>query len=205
MRSRILATLLHYANADPPFYRERFYALKDRLLQKYASRAGQDVQHIKDRCWGYMADQECGGPTCSKCGGTGVYSEFFVLLDRYKWHGYIFHRPVSRVTKSVPGWPTIVGRIQHKRSGRANAEACLWLYLLTGEWRLFARALRSSATCGRHAWPLLNLQRVVFHIAINLRRQRCWCGRSFMTWGSGWQICNACREARTADTEELPF
>ena len=44
---RILAKLLHYANADPPIDRDRFYAVKDRLLSRYGRFEGHELQEIK--------------------------------------------------------------------------------------------------------------------------------------------------------------
>ena len=203
----IRATLLHYANSSPPVVgRTEFYALKSRLLKQHGTRDGEDVQHIVAPCWGYYDQSGCEGAECTKCGGTGIFHETFVRLLRYRWGRYSFHTPIERSYTSCFGqWPTIKGRVEHRRYGRVTSEAVLWLYLLCGEWRLLARALKSSAACGRYFWPLLNVQRAIFRLRLYTNRRRCWCGRSFWTLGSGWQICAACRHRPVEVSDDLPF
>jgi hypothetical protein len=205
---RLLALLLHYANADPPMYRESFYALKERLLRRYGTFRGHDLQEIRKECygdgwWRYEGGEPC-GPKCRRCGGTGVYDMRWVRLERWEWCGYSFHRPDGDTHKPPdPANVRIFGRIEHPNYGRASNEAALWLYMLCGEWSLLWRSLKSSRCCGWYWWPMLNVQRVVMELSMRLRWQKCWCGKWFPTWGSGWQCCWKCRQPSAV--EEIPF
>ena len=211
MRQRLLARLLHYANASPPMMRAEFYALKERLLRKYGTLDGGDVQEIRKECWGPRAWRDEWGDydyrgcskDCTRCGGTGVFDIRWVWLERWRWGKYVFHRPAgeTRIPNDAP--ITIRGRIQHPDYGRGSNEAALWLYLLCGEWRLLWRSIRGSCCCGRYWWPFLNVQRVLFKVRMKLGRQKCWCGRRFFHWGTGWQVCKRCRKERT--TADIPF
>ncbi len=204
----ILATLLHYANANPPWDHRPFYLLKCRLLHKYARFTGHQIQEIRKECLGrrdHFGDWSgCKGELCPKCGGTGVYDLRWVRLERWEWAGYVFHIPAGDTRKIPSPYPPdgmIRGRIEHAEYGRKSREALLWLYLLCGEWRLLWRTLTSSCSCGRYWWPLLNCQRVAMHLSEWLRWDRCSCGRWFPTWGSGWCVCKRCRKV----TEDVPF
>lgn len=210
---KLLATLLHYANSSPPCNTTDFYALKERLLKRYGKLIGYDMQEIRKDCWGSYSYREdnhigCQGDCCRQCGGTGIYSIRWHSLERWEWCGFVFHRPAHTLYTKPETPVTIHGRIEHKYLGRIHGEAVLWLYLLTGEWRLFWHAMRCSRCCGWVWWPMLNLQKVVMELSMRLRRQRCWCGKMFWTWGSGWQICKKCRreDARKAELwDEIPF
>lgn len=207
MRQRLLAKLLHYANAGHPAFRSEFYALKERLLRKYGTFRGHDLQEIKKECYGesvgYYEWAGCKGTKCRRCGGTGVFDIRWVRLERWEWRGYVFHRPVddTRIPPAV-GSVKIFGRIEHADYGLKSAEAVLWLYVLCGEFRLWARSLRASRYCRPRFWPMLRLQAVVMPLAMWMSWRRCWCGRRYPTWGSGWQICKKCRNNEPC---ELPF
>ena len=207
IRQRLVATLLHYANAGQPAYRAEFYALKERLLRKYGRFCGHDLQEIKKECYGehtglYEWDG-CKGAKCRRCRGTGIFDIRWVRLERWEWCGYSFHRPVddTRVPPAI-GTVKIFGRIEHPDYGLKSSEAVLWLYLLCAEFRLFARSLRASRYASPRWWPLLRLQALVFELAMRFGWRRCWCGRWFPTWGSGWQICKKCRHQEPC---EIPF
>lgn len=204
----LLATLLHYANADPHFlHRADFYALKHCLLKRYGRFAGHDIQEIRKECYGrrdrWYGDWEgCPGEKCPKCGGTGVFDIRWFRLERWEWGGYTFHVPSGESRKIPSPYPPkgmICGRITHPDYGRASHEAALWLYLLCGEWRLLWWSLRGSCCCGWYWWPLLNVQRVVMHLSMWLSWRKCFCGRWFPTWGSGWQVCRRCRKSRSIE------
>jgi hypothetical protein len=211
LQLRLLATLLHYANAAPPFaLRREFYALKERLLRSHGDFVGTRVQRIDKPCWGDRdIDGErrgCIGPGCSRCDGTGLFDRFYVTLEEFRFGRFTFHIPRDRTAIRPEGGAQIIGRIQHSRYGLRSREAALWLYLLCGEWRLFIRALRASCVLSpgwfswQGWWPLLNLNRIVFALSMRLRVARCWCGRRFMTWGSGWCICRRCRKKGRMNT-----
>ena len=198
--------LLHLANAAPPIVNTReFYAVKDRLLRARGELLGHEWQHIADRCWGPWNCAGCPGATCYRCGGTGIYRQKWVRLERWRLGRHIFHRPIQ-TSYADPGVPvTIVGRIHHQATGRRSHEALFWLYALTGEWRLFWYHMwRGGACCGWYAWPFLSLQRVVFHARLRLGRiETCLCGRKFWRRG-GWCVCPRCRHHEGA-TEEVPW
>jgi hypothetical protein len=130
--------------------RTEFYALKDRLLQRYASYDGVDVQHIVKPCWGPGCDGDenrftCPGSSCRKCGGTGVFSERFIPLQRWNFEGRIFHRPMGETSKRPA---TIEGHILHGDvDAHAAADAALWLFLLCDR-RLFWSTLGASSFVG---------------------------------------------------------
>ena len=206
MRQRLLATLLHYANAGHPG--QRLYDLKYYLLRTYARFDGHDLQEIRKECYGqatgYYEWEGCKGPKCSKCGGTGVFDIRWIRLERWQWCGHVFHVP-SGDTRIPPdiGTVKIFGRIEHPNYGLKPSEAELWLYVLCCRWGDLWHALRGSSYCKPRWWPMLNLQWIVFRLAMKLSWKRCWCGKMFPTWGSGWQICRKCRAPKTA--EEIPF
>jgi hypothetical protein len=209
----LLARLLHYANADPPLIgRAEFYALKAWLLNRYGTLVGYDTQQITKECWGTRGYDRgwigCQGKGCPRCGGTRVFDRFWVRLAYYKWGGFGFHVPVERTRTEPLPWPVeyamIYGRLHHIDYGRLSNEAVLWLYLLCGEWRLWWRAMTGGWHCTCRAWPMLNLQRIVAKLAMLLERRRCYCGRTFWTFGSGWCVCRRCRKA-SAGVSELPF
>ncbi len=199
MLQRILAKLLHWSNANPPHNRTEFYALKTRLLHKYAKFCGHDLQVITKQCygdgwWHYDGGEPC-GPNCCRCNGTGIFDQRWIRLERWQWGRFLFHVPSGDTRIKPDSAPNswIHGVIEHPDYGRISNEACLWLYLLCGEWRMFWKALRSSCCCGWYWWPMLNVQRVTMNVCMKLRRQKCWCGKMFFTFGSGHQFCKACR------------
>lgn len=210
----ILATLLHYANASPPSCRTEFYRMKERLLKRYGTFCGHDLQEIRKECWGELERNDdwydrswlgCTGASCRRCGGTGVFDIRWVRLQRWTWGKYTFHIPDGE-TRKPPDMPTpnlIRGLIEHPNYGRASNEAVLWLYLLFDR-RLFWRSITGWCCYGRYFYPLTILQRIAMPLRWRLSWQRCLCGKLFFTWGSGWQICRKCR-SRSRDREDVPF
>lgn len=200
---RLLATLLHYANANASWCgRNDLYALKEKLLRRYGELAGQDIQEIRRECWGPFNDwgdpTGCPGEDCPRCGGTGIYDLKYIRLERWAWSGYVFHRPAERLYRLPdPASVNIHGRIEHPDYDvRTSSEAALWLYLLSGERRLFWRTLKRSRFHRPGLRPLLILQALVMTLAMWLSWQKCWCGRWFPTWGTGWQVCRKCRDPK---------
>jgi hypothetical protein len=203
-----LGLLLHLANAHPPSgRRSEFYALKDRLLRRYGALIDYDVQHIVDKCWGDSDRLGCEGKWCGRCGGTGIWRDRWIVLERWELGSWIFHRPTNllRAPNALPR--VIEGRIEHRDvHPRTAGEATLWLALLFDR-PLFWRLLTTSRFCGWQWRPMLALQSVTMQVTHKFRRRSCWCGRRFWTWGSGWQICATCRVTRYAavDDDSLPF
>jgi hypothetical protein len=216
---RPVAWLLHLANADAPtLHRRDFYALKERLLARWGTIVGEDVQRYRRECYGYGFDG-CEGKSCRKCGGTGVFSESWVLLERWEFCGYTFHRPVGPTRPRAVDY--IDGRIRHEGvDPRASHDALLWLTLLFDR-RLFWRSLTSSRFNGWQWRPMLALQYLAFEIRSRvdrlknwLRVRRCYeCERRFIARTTGSAIlCRRCERARIAWAanrgvldDDLPF
>lgn len=166
MLRRIVGRLLHLANSDPPSVgRREFYAMKDRLLVRWGTRAGEDTQRIVDKCWscdgtGRYADT---GNQCRRC-FDGVYSERWVRLARWTLGGCPFHSVIGRVFEPPGTTPTIEGRVRHKSYGMASTESLLWLALVFDR-RLFLRQMGGTYHCGRTLYPLCLLQKLAWHVA----------------------------------------
>lgn len=202
--------LLHLANSGYQNHRSDFYALKRRLLLKHGTPLGDDVQEIVKDCYGYRGGdhgdfQGCTKTRDCKCGGSGTWDRRRYRLQRWKWGRFTFHVPMDHPPVST-AITTICGRIQHRNYGRLSREACFWLYLLSGELRLFWREFAGSVSYGSYAYPLLILQRMVNPVLWKLKRHTCiYCQRRFFTWGSGWCVCAKCRAVDAADTTGIPF
>lgn len=219
--SYLLAHLLHWANAQPPMgYRREFYALKSRLCHRYGQPDGFDVQEIVKPCWGRWgeAGDVCDDARCRKCGGSGIYDRSYVQLQRWQWGAFLFHEPIGRFggiprrfpkTKEQPK-AVIIGYVRHTDYGRLSSEARLWLYLLTGSWRLLWRDLWSGCCCGRYVYPFLLIQRCLWTMRMVGTVRRCFaCQRRYLR-RKGWQICWRCRKPRTPvpvsdDDDGIPF
>jgi len=206
----ILIRLLRLANSSPPVARrEEFYALKDRLLRRYATRDGYHVQEIRKECWGCEGSGSYGDRACSKCDGTGVFDHFFVRLEVYRWRGYTFHRPVERRCRPTAA-PDIRGYVQHAQRGPWAAEATLWLCLLAGEWGLLSRLLVGSCRpCAPRRAIGLQLQRLCFWLHLRRIRRCAECER--WSWGSRGcpRRCASCQRKlfcpATRPSEEVLF
>ena len=205
--SRWLAVLCHYANADAAGNRT-FYSLKDRLLRQYAKFAGTEIQEITKECWGDRRDgygDWCGcGPNCRRCGGSGVYDRRWIRLLKYQWGKYSFHIPLDE-TRVGSEAVHIKGRIQHPDYGRASREAEMWLYIATFQFSSWWKRMRSGYYCKTGLWPMCSLQKWMTKIGMLINRRRCWCGRMFWTFGTGWQVCRTCRGTDPYDDSDVPF
>ena len=103
----IVGELLELANRE--FRSEEFYKLKDRILKSHGTKTGVNTQHILKTCR-YCAGEGkmpkevtlygktylTKGDPCWRCNGTGVYQEFWVMLDVYQVGRRSFHLPVDR-------------------------------------------------------------------------------------------------------------
>jgi hypothetical protein len=213
--ARVLASVLVCANSSPPTcHREEFYRMKDAILSKHGKLIGTDLQHIVKPCWGEWEERGCVGDGCRRCGGTGVYAEKWIILERWELGARIFHRPMEATMIRPNGPVTIEGRLTHERwPGHQPTEAALWLALVFDR-RLFCRMMfvPSSCACGWFLLPLVNLSRVFFRarmFAVRFRGQRCYCGRTFRRWfgRGGWCVCRRCRKPRghVWTEQEIPF
>lgn len=208
----VLSWLLHLANSDPSGCRDTFYNLKDRLLRQYGVFQGHDIQEITKECWGERRYDDHGDydylpcdESCRRCGGTGVFDRRWVRLQRWNFGRYTFHIPDGD-TRIKPDSVQIVGRITHKDYGKASREAELWLYLLTLQFAMWWKVLSTSAYAYPGFWPMCRLQRFAMWSRMTFSWKRCWCGKRFPTWGTGWQCCKKCREPKgVSDQADVPF
>jgi len=202
----MIARLLHYANADPPYAtRQDFYRLKTELLERYAKQDGFDVQHIPGKvCW------SCNGTggvyergDCYRCMGDGWYRRpRWIMLERFRFGRYIFHVP-REIRFQQPMLVDIEGYIRHPHYGALSAEAVLWLYLLCRKWRLFWQQLRSCESFRPRIY-----KHPLSWIGTILAVQRCQhCGRYL--WRR--RECKVCKQvrievAKALDCDpEIPF
>jgi hypothetical protein len=144
MLIRVLTWLLVRANAKPPSgHPETFYSMKEQLLRRFGRMIGAEWQHIRKTCWSCEDGVLDDGHYCWKCGGTGIYQQTWVLLQRWELGGAIFHRPVYRTTLDPHEIVTIHGYITHPEYHADTEEALLWLALLFDR-RLFRGLLRAG-------------------------------------------------------------
>lgn len=147
--------LLHIANSYPhAIDKERFYAMKARILKRWAKPDGYDVQHFEGKtCWrcngtGFEDDSyfDPDWDDCWKCGGCGWFKPpVWIVLDRYRFGKFVFHTPAERVYEK-PETPsqtkTIYGLVSHRDYGyRKPAYAALALGMIF-DWGLVRIAIR---------------------------------------------------------------
>jgi hypothetical protein len=145
----ILGKVLFIANSNPGALacKSYFYTVKTKILLKYGTKTGFDLQHIE-------------GKKCFSCGGTGVYTGYHYSgrvyrdtcyrcaggwykrphtnkLDKYRLGKNIFHLPVKTMYKyeiilekgtqsDIEGYIYHYNNITHDQS----KECILWLLLL---------------------------------------------------------------------------
>lgn len=124
---RPLSVFLHLANREGKD--EHFYKIKNKILKRYASHIGYDVQYIE-------------GKGCFTCGGTGIYKRYsyqfgmkgfeevpcyncdngwykkpcWNILERVKFGDFIFHQPSRRTYEKPDITAQIYGYINHEKS-----------------------------------------------------------------------------------------
>lgn len=157
----IWAELLYRANSKPPImYREQFYALKTRLLEKHGTVTGFVVQHIQKDCWdcndGWWSETQA----CYSCDGTGIYKSLWVRLVQYQWGEHTFLIPKERYeqVEKPAQWeePTLTGYVHHNAIlGWKDAQILLFARYLPANqfWRFFSRTSSNQPT------PLATFQR----------------------------------------------
>ena len=107
---KAVATLLHHANRKPSvfFSSKKFYAEKERILKKYGTLLGHELQHIQGkRCYecngsgkeycSYLEDYD----TCSNCHGGWYKLPFVSVLEKYEFMGFSFHIPKEKIYSSL--------------------------------------------------------------------------------------------------------
>lgn len=129
-----IAEQLHRGNAQPPFwFREAFYLAKEQLCRRLGQLVDHDIQEIRHVCyacdgsghlepgvgltpsWLRWPKGKPKGPSCPKCGGSGIYACRRYYLERWRLGPYVFHRPVAAAAyRHLLEPATIIGRIQHE-------------------------------------------------------------------------------------------
>ncbi|MFA5029048.1 MAG: hypothetical protein WC713_14355 [Candidatus Methylomirabilota bacterium] len=221
MLIRVLTWLLVRANTKPPHsHREPFYQLKDRLLHRFGRLVGTEWQHIRKTCWSCDDGVRDDGDCCWKCGGTGIYQQTWVLLERWKFGDATFHRPVSRTPLDPHEVVTIHGPITHPNYRADTTEALLWLSLLFDRHLLWG-LLRGGYPL-EWSWrrPLSTFREVCFRLRTSwswfrsnvvdpLRPRRCpKCGHHFVrAWSPSWYLCPACVYVQSLEptADDIPF
>lgn len=169
----MIARLLHIANSCPPANRnrkERFYAMKQRILQRFGTEDGHDIQYIPGKicfsCEGTGGLYEPHG--CWKCDGDGWFkSTVWVVLKRWKLGKYTFHEPIKRHYRkpeeaSSHDRPMIEGYVEHasyswkqvRRSQFILAMLFDWtlLWMMSDDWWINRVIARKCHICNRHLW-----------------------------------------------------
>ena len=87
--NRIMFWCFYINNATDSCLRKHyFYTMKNFFLEKFGTKEGFDYQHIEKQCW------HCNGEgDCWSCDGSGIYSEYYVQLERWILNDGVFHRP----------------------------------------------------------------------------------------------------------------
>lgn len=174
----IVGELLFLANSRPPIWKQEFYELKDKIIKRYGTPAGFDVQHIRKECYEcegtgkilktvmlYGEPWLGKGASCWKCNETGVYTEFWTHLLRFRVGRRLFHQPEKKYC-SDPEMnlqrPMIEGYVEHKTPKYyLNAEAFYWLALIF-DTRLFYKHFGHVGHLSRKFTPLVVLGTFVF-------------------------------------------
>jgi ribosomal protein S27AE len=202
-----LGYLLHLANRSVSIIsREGFYNLKVKLLKRYGTFDSIEMQHVKKECYscknGVFISKWKEPDTCWACCGTGIYTEFYTRLEKYKLGNYYFHTPTAKALKydKVEGKfyfsscvhqykpieadkaVLIEGLIEHTKPNYNLArEATLWLYLFF-DFKLFKKEIRSVQCLRGVRTPLVLLGNIIFRVRnfefkklipkLNLRKQK---------------------------------
>lgn len=171
----ILGFLLHLANRDVDLItKDKFYPIKNRILLKYGTRVGEEIQHIRKECHscdatGIYRSEYKPKETCWSCDGTGIYEQYWTRLDKYKLGKWYFHNPTKRQYEYEPlfegvALPVIKGYIHHDRPKyRLGREAMLWLFLIYDR-PAYKKMLGSVGYCGNIRTPLVLIHSIAFKI-----------------------------------------
>ena len=176
MINSILGLLLHYANRHPMIlFKNEFYALKTKLLQRRGTKVGTQLQHIKKDCYrcndGIYYSHYKAAEECWYCGGTGVYDEFWTELGYYRLGKFYFHVPIKRHYADPGGVLSInpiEGYIQHKAPRHYLAYECaFWLFFLFDRETFYKSFIKSTSMC----IPLRNIRTpmVLIHTLIVMK------------------------------------
>lgn len=153
---KTIGKLLHVANSYPDAVdKEAFYRMKTIILKRLGTRDGFDIQHFEGKiCWSchgtgvYMGSHTYSGDTwhdiCDHCVNGWYKRPVWVVLDRYRLGGFVFHQPAERLYEEPPESPSqsrlINGYIKHRDYGfEKPRRACLMLAAIF-DWRMLRDA-----------------------------------------------------------------
>jgi hypothetical protein len=216
----MIAKLLHIANSDPPsnkHWRERFYAMKNRIVHRWAKPDGFDLQVFEGKkCWSCTDGMWDEYNECHRCDGSSWYRWPRVIrLNRWRLGRYTFHEPILTAYREAKPDENITfrGRVEHAKYDYRWVLLATFLLAIFYDWSLsrFAFGKWLSGTC--LAYKIRRL-----HSTLTRRCQRC--GRR--TWSSRKWFCGKgdCIErtlsrradeleselrACPTDDEEMPF
>ena len=212
---RFLGHVLWLANSEASHageWKHSFYFVKDTILERYGERLPdcdyQEITHSCRSCYkGIWHRGSWNEDVCWRCGGTGVYRQFWVRLERWKLGNYMFHRPCGRLEEK-PETVTITGKVAHAQTGSLGWEAAAWLGLLFrrnllramyhDRWELFSYSRPTPLMClFRLRWWIRAARKWVSHLCT----ARCWhCERKLWPWSYSREYCSTtCRDL------EIPF
>ena len=165
----MIARLLHIANSAPhrsKMRRDRFYAMKSRILHRFGTADGIDKQYILGKvCYG------CGGSDeeyCDRCDSSGWWNPpRIVTLRRWRLGKFIFHEPIDCEYRKPLSHEVFViyGFVQHESYPLRSVRRSTLILGLLFDWRVardeiaspdgwrIVRAFRRRCQyCNRRLW-----------------------------------------------------
>lgn len=193
----MIGRILHIANSYPQAVdKTAFYAAKSRLLLRYGTTDGEDIQKIQGKpCWsceGTGGLYEPGG--CYKCWGDGWYKRpVWVRLARYRIGRFVFHSPVERLYSKPDAATTINGYVRHAEYSNTLVRlCCLVVFAMVCDWNHARRALFEL-----YRWSWVGKR-------TGFLRSRCSdCKR--MLWTTKRWRCRSCQVVVDRFGEDVPF
>ncbi len=169
-RAWIIGWFLHNANSSPPAIgRKEFYAMKERILNRYGTPGSPEFQHFEKKdcfhCWSSRHCCDCDDyGKCCRCDGTGIFlPEVWVSLIPWTLGGFSFHCPAERHYELPEGRTAkYEGKITHGIKPHHLPEECqMWLDLFFNT-RQFIQNLGRSPFYGKLSIkrPLVSLSAI---------------------------------------------
>lgn len=166
----MLGDLVYIVNSNDQI-KQAFYPTKDKILHKYGTPDGYDVQHLTKKCYkcngtGYKELEKC--YSCN----NGIFDNVWCELKRYTLGGHLFHSFSKRYTFPVTmnmryGSPYpqdirtfIDGYIVHEETNYNQAVEIFYLLLLLFDVKRFFKLL-GDYSGRRNFYPLSFLSYVI--------------------------------------------
>lgn len=193
----MIARWLHIANSAPPagkLHRDRFYAMKQRILRWFGTEDGHDLQYIAGKqCWSCEGTGGLYKPHgCYKCGGDGWFKPpAWVLLKRWKFGGYTFHEPIRRLLKKPDtnshDRELIVGYVKHTSYPWKDIHRARFILALLFDWRLLG-----------HETANWSIRRIISAKCYKCHRR---------LWTTKQSLCSTCQRVKLflPEDHDIPF